>query len=103
MDTSAPSDRGVLWKIAAAAPLPMRCWDGDYVVYNPSSGDTHVLDIVTGEVLKAIVAGATLRAELRARFAAFLEVPADARLDAQLDVVLAALEGIGLIEQQHGC
>jgi len=45
------------WKIWGGRELELRYWDGDYVVYNPLNGSTHVLDIVAGEVLKAISDG----------------------------------------------
>ena len=45
------------WQVPVEAKLPLRYWDGDYVVYNPLTGNTHVLDIVAGKVLEIIMAG----------------------------------------------
>ena len=55
----------------------MRNWDGDYVVYNPVSGNTHLLDIVTGEVLKMIATGPVHAQAIYSRVANFLELSAD--------------------------
>ena len=92
-----------IWRTSANQPLPMRCWDGDYVVYNPLSGNTHVLDIVVGEVLKTIMAGATNDARLCQHIARFLDVPNDERVSGNLLGILAALDELGLIEPIAGC
>lgn len=81
----------------------MRCWDGDYVVYNSLSGNTHVLDIVVGEVLKTIMAGTIDEARLCQHIAGFLDVPNDERVSGTLDGILAALDTLGLIEPTAEC
>ena len=72
MANAAPETR---WRLTVAEPFPLRCWEGDYVVYNSLSGDTHLLDIVSGHVLTRILESPTRASELRSRVAAFLEVP----------------------------
>jgi PqqD family protein of HPr-rel-A system len=91
------------WRLGLDGPLPLRCWDGDYVVYNPLSGNTHVLDIVTGEVLKAIMAGETGTSEVCQHIANFLEVPDDAGIAEHVGRILAALDRLALIEPANGC
>jgi len=85
------------------APFPMRFWDGDYVVYNPLSGNTHTLDVVAGEVLKAITSGALSVSELCAHLAQFLEVPNDERIASHVADIVRALDELGLIEPVGGC
>lgn len=92
-----------IWRTCANRPLPVRYWDGDYVVYNPLSGNTHVLDVLVGEVLKTIIAGSTGERALRAHMASFLEVPDDERVRENLDAILSALDGLGLIEAVAPC
>jgi PqqD family protein of HPr-rel-A system len=84
-------------------PIPFRCWDGEYVVYNPLSGDTHLLDIVTGKVLKSIMSASSHTVDLRRSVAAFLEVPDDNDLARQVDDILHLLDELGLIEPDPGC
>ena len=96
-------DNDVSWRLTVAGPLPLRCWDGDYVVYNPLSGDTHLLDIVTGEVLRMVMAACTRVSEVREGVAEFLEVPNDSNVAEQVDVILDALDRLGLIEPADGC
>ena len=81
----------------------LRYWEGDYVVYNPLSGSTHVLDIVAGEVLTTIVAGHWQLSEVCQRVADFLDVPNDASVAESVGEVLAQLEELGLIEPVDGC
>jgi PqqD family protein of HPr-rel-A system len=94
---------GTLWRIAAREPLPLRYWDGDYVVYNPLSGCTHVLDIVTGEVLKIIMGANAQHRDLCRRVAQFLEVPDDPGVADHVGSILTALDRLGLIEPDDGC
>ncbi|MEO8304437.1 MAG: HPr-rel-A system PqqD family peptide chaperone [Betaproteobacteria bacterium] len=91
------------WRLGVVGPLPMRCWDGDYVVYNPLSGNTHVFDIVTGEVLKVIMTGNVAAAEICQRIAAFLEVPNDVGIADHVGRILVALDRLALIEPAAGC
>jgi PqqD family protein of HPr-rel-A system len=76
----------------------MRTWDGDVVVYNPLSGDTHLLDVLTGELLRVIIAGPATVAALREAAASLLEVPDDDSLGRHVGEALAALDESGLIE-----
>ena len=100
MANAAPETR---WRLTVAEPFPLRCWDGDYVVYNSLSGDTHLLDIVSGHVLTRILESPARASELRSRVAAFLEVPNDAAVDVQVKEILDALDDLGLIEPEAGC
>ncbi len=91
------------WKVCGSGELDLRYWDGDYVVYNSLTGSTHVLDIVTGEVLKAIGAGRGRTSELCRSIAEFLEVPNDSGVSDNLRTILAELDELGLIEPANGC
>ena len=82
---------------------PVRYWGGDYIVYNPLSGDTHVLDIVAGEALRAIIAGTTASSAICQRIASLLEVPSDKRVAAQVEAILVRLDELGLIEAVDAC
>ena len=85
------------WRLAGREPLRWRCWAGDYVVFDPFSGQTHMLDIVTGQVLKLIETGPSGSDRIRSEISAFLEVDDDARLAEAVSDLLARLEDVGLI------
>ena len=75
------------------------CWNGEFLVFNERSGDTHLLGALAGQVLL------TLRqAPLAARSPAQLFPPvakADAQrdLEFQIEDILADLESLALIER----
>ena len=98
MDDANPS-----WKRSGDGELELRYWDGDYVVYNALTGSTHVLDIVTGEVLMAISSGRGRVSELCRCVADFLEVPNDPGIAQKVLEILAQLDELGLIEPADGC
>ena len=83
--------------------MPWRCWDGEYVVFNPASGQTHILDIASGELLLGLMERPTGRADLCARLGAFLEVDNGADLEAAVSRILGSLEDLGLIEPVAEC
>ena len=91
------------WRLTVPGPPPLRNWDGDVVVYNRLSGDTHIVDIVTGEVLRSIVAGNSCDDALCRRVAAFLDIPDDESLRGRVGRMLHTLEDLGLIEPVGGC
>ena len=97
------SDDVPSWKTWGTGGLELRCWEGDYVVYNPLTGSTHVLDIVAGEVLKAISTGRGQTSELCRSIAEFLEVPNDVGVAENVREILAQLDELGLIEPAEGC
>src|SRR5258705_3540420 len=72
----ASNDRA--WRIWSGGEIALRYWDGDYVVYNSLTGNTHVLDVIGGEVLNAIRAGRGQWSELCRSVADLLGVPHEA-------------------------
>jgi PqqD family protein of HPr-rel-A system len=96
-------DNDIAWRSAAGEPVPLRCWDGDFVVYNPVSGNTHFLDIVTGEILRSIMSRGMWGSELCRHIANFLEVPNDGALAEHVGRILAMLDRLALIEPANGC
>lgn len=91
------------WRTTSAAPFPVRYWDGDCVAYNPLSGDTHILDIVAGEVLRVITENPVAGPALSSRVAAFLDVPDDANTAVSVGRILHRLDELGLIEPLPDC
>lgn len=86
------------WRLTTHTAPPLRYWGGDYIVYNPLSGDTHLLDIVAGEALRAIIAGPIASSAICERVASLLEVPSDERVAENVGAILTRLDELGLIE-----
>jgi PqqD family protein of HPr-rel-A system len=92
------SCRSQRWQAAGGGPLRWRCWAGEYVVFNPLSGQTHHLDVLAGRMLELIVSATPSADELRVEASSFLEVEQDDQLIRLVDELLRRLEGAGLIE-----
>jgi PqqD family protein of HPr-rel-A system len=68
------------------------------VVFNPFSGQTHYLDIVTGRVLLRIIARSSNTTELRSEISDFLEVGNDDQVAEMVEKILIRLADEGLVE-----
>ena len=91
------------WQVSGAGKLHWRCWEGEYVVFNPLSGDTHLLDIVAGGVLMDILDGPSTAGELVGRAGAFLDVEGGEALSSYVKDILQKLDELGLIEPISEC
>ena len=91
------------WRAVDGEDLVWRDWDGDCVVFSPTSGNTHVLDILSGEVLKAIAEARRRNQELVSHAALYLDVPESTDLKAVVRDVTERLEAAGLIEEVADC
>lgn len=80
------------WRIAPGQSLRQCGWDGEHVVYNDLSGDTHLLSEIAWELLVALRQDAASVPELAAR----LGFDHDAH--AEIATLLDSLHGLGLIE-----
>lgn len=67
------------------------------MVFNPLSGRTHLLDIVTGQVLRLIDSGRSNVGGIRSEISAFLEVGNNDHLADEIAAILVRLEEAGLI------
>lgn len=83
------------WCLAPGQRLLHRCWDGECVLYNDLTGDTHLVDEFALEVL-VLLRTAPMPASLLA--ASLNDVLADAPLDEAIDAILADLAALHLVE-----
>ena len=96
----------ISWRLAPGQQLLHRCWDGECVLYNDLTGDTHLVDEFTLELLELLRTGPMPSALLAATLGADPPAtpdragPGDAALppDEALDEVLADLAALYLIE-----
>lgn len=68
------------------------------MVFNPLSGHTHFLDLVSGCIIDALTLAPTSTRLLCKRVAEWLELDPDAALIAKVQGILAGLADQGLIE-----
>ncbi len=87
-----------IWHIPAGQEILWRHWEGDYVIFNSLSGETHILDITSGKVLKRIMKGPSTTEGIRSEIGDFLEVRNNSELARAVDKILSGLEDAGLVE-----
>ncbi len=79
-----------LWKINGLTVLQWKEWDGQYLLYEAASGDTHLMDEVGAAVFHCLIdAGRSEELALFHRVAHLLELKPD---DALLDQVKEILQ-----------
>ena len=84
-----------IWRLAPGQRLQYRCWDGECVLYNDLSGDTHLLD----EFALALLAQVQQAPQAAAQLAAAIGLdPAAADGAAVLDDMLGDLAALHLVE-----
>ncbi len=87
------------WRVISSYPLAWRTWDDEeYVVYHPGSGDTHVLNAMSAELLRRMEDASTTRAELVSHCVEVLGIEPDEEFARQIDHLLNELNDLGLIE-----
>ena len=80
--------------------LRWACWEGEYQysVFDPGTGETHLLNEFPAEILRQLDQGADSVARLAAALADACGVENDARWAAQVASTVATLWRLGLIE-----
>ena len=87
------------WGISREAPLLWRSWDDDeYVVYFSSSGDTHLINEVTAEVLRQLERSELAFPDLVHNVAETLGTKPDEPTENHIARLLVYLDQIGLVE-----
>lgn len=87
-----------LSRLRARATLVWRTWGDEVVVYDPDSGDTHLLDTVGGAVLGCLQAEPLAIEACCAGLADRLGIDDDPALRRYVTDLVAQLERLGLID-----
>ncbi len=56
------------WRLVADVEFLSREWDGEFVLYHPGSGDTHLLDGVAAHIFRALLQYSASPLELSAAY-----------------------------------
>ena len=86
-----------MWRVTPGQALACREWDGEAVLYNDLSGNTHLLDGAALDLLHALHVQPADAATLAVRLADHFDA-GDDDLAALIDDMLSALAGLDLIE-----
>ena len=96
-ETSATADERI-GVTAAGLGLVWQEWDDVYIVYQPSSTETHVFNDTTAAALGLLQTAPACFAELHTRLAHSLEIDPNEIHQGDLAFVVNRLEELGLIE-----
>lgn len=86
-----------MWMVPKEWRLEWRQWGGLHVVFNPASGDTHLLNAVAAFVLRSLETRASTTEELRALVSAWRGGPPDDSLSRDVEALVSELDELGLI------
>jgi PqqD family protein of HPr-rel-A system len=86
-----------MWRVVPGQLLAFREWDGEAVLYNDLSGNTHLLDGAAIDVLQALRSEPCDAVALAARLAGSFDAGADELLP-DIEDMLAELARLDLIE-----
>lgn len=93
-----------MWRLRPGQRLRNRSWDGEhFVLYNNLSGDTHLLDAATIEILSMLEHGAATTAGLAAALQLGDGAPVEPEQLAELEELLGQLRAMALIDAQAAC
>lgn len=86
-----------LWQVSEQHLKSWRCWDGEVVVYDDSSGDTMKLDIIMSEVFRFMIQRPATGTAITDHLAATFRLAADEHLRRITDRALHKLRERALI------
>jgi len=73
-------------------------WDNEFIVFNPFSGDTHLFDYFSGEVLKALEDSPSTCSGLVSLISNRFGIDANDELAGRIQELLSRLSDLNLIE-----
>ena len=88
-----------MWRLIPGQSLQFRTWDGESVLYNDLSGDTHLLGDSAIHLLLALQASAQEQHALVDSLCAAFQVERDEEAEHEAASLLAELSALSLIEQ----
>ena len=89
----------VTYRIPQNFQLRWRLWDDEFVIYCPISGNTHLLDQLTGQILKCLEKSPGSNLELASLFSREFDLEFNAELVKSVEDRLSKLCDLNLIEQ----
>ena len=87
-----------IWRVVCGHDIVIRYLDGDFIVFSSLSGETHLLDIVSGRVLKRTTEGPVSVFDIQSEIADFLEIEDQEGLANAIEEILSRLEDAELVE-----
>jgi PqqD family protein of HPr-rel-A system len=86
-----------IWK---TFPLLWKTWGEESIVFNESSGNTHLLNPTVAKILSIVQSQPSSTEEISLKIASESGLGADEKILQRVDVVLETLDNLGLIEPE---
>jgi PqqD family protein of HPr-rel-A system len=86
-----------IWK---TFPLLWKTWGEESIVFNESSGNTHLLNRTAAKILSIVQSQPSSAEEISLKIASESGLSADEKILQRVDVVLETLDNLGLIEPE---
>lgn len=86
------------WRACTEATLLWRQWGDEYVVFNPASGDTHVLNEVAAQALQRLEQSPADTRDLTAHIRAAIHIDPDDQLLRHMEGLIDQFDELGLTE-----
>ncbi|WP_334186731.1 HPr-rel-A system PqqD family peptide chaperone [Noviherbaspirillum sp.] len=86
------------WQIINGSKLNARCWNDEFVVYNPLSGDTHILSRRASDMLLALQSSASDVLSLAQVLSGRWCCEIDAALLEEIEAALFDMQALSLVE-----
>ena len=90
-----------VWRVDRSDELLWETWDDGIVVFQPTSGKTHVLNPLGALALDLLAEAPSTASELVERIAGATERPRDEALEGQVRTLLTYLDRLGIARQDH--
>lgn len=87
------------WRVPHPDDLLWEAWETDYSLFNPSSGETHLLNELPAEALRRLADAPKDEASLAEEMAQACEIENTASWKRKIGAMLSQLETLGLIEK----
>jgi PqqD family protein of HPr-rel-A system len=80
-------------------PQLRRSWGDESVVFNKSSGNTHLINPIAAKILALLQLQESSAVEISEQVAAEIQLEADEEILHRVEVVLKTLDSLGLVER----
>lgn len=86
------------WRTRPAEGLMWEMWESEYSLFNPASGETHLIDELTAEVLRRASDRPITVHDLATELANIIEIENTTAWQQRIAALLGQLEALGLVE-----
>jgi len=94
--------RGARWRAPSATDLVWESWNAEYSLFDRRTGETHIIGMLPGELLRLLEDGPRSTLELAHLLAELCEVEDTPQWSSRIGNMLTDLEALELVETCEG-